>query len=901
MSGQVELNPGPGVKKTVKYPCGICSNEVKDDHKGISCDSCSTWYHIDCTGMTDYMYDTYCNNSNLTWLCIRCGFPNISTGIFDSTLLSTSNSFELLDSSEAEADECVSNFQPTQASTPIKKNKCARTNKKLKVMVINCDGLHWPKVKAAFHASVEEHAPDIILGCESKLSPEMPTYSIFPENYNIRRKDRDKNGGGVFIAIKENLIAVDKPEFDIDCELTWSTLEFPGSGKLHLCSFYRPPSGGTEPLEKLCDSVNKVLNDTRTHTNGIKHKNILICGDFNLPDIDWDSSTVKPDSMRKGLHERALEILLGEMPIVQLQTKITRQASQNVLDLICTNNQNIVTNIQTHPGISDHDIVTCDINMSLKFKRKPPRKIFSYDKADTESLRSSLTENAKDFLASSPENNSVDTNWNKFKDIVNSHMDKFIPYKMSKAKQSFPWINQTIKREMRKRDRLYRKYISASPAVKPKLWSVFKKQRNRVVSLLRDSQNCHIKNVVGPSLDSNPKRFWTYVKSLRRESLGIPPLVVNNKVHSTDKGIAEALNDQFTSVFTKENMDSVPTKGKSSYNSINDLNIDLNGVVKQLSSLKCHKASGPDDIPAKFLHDYATEIGPIIHYILQQSYNSGSLPSDWKKALVTSIYKKGSKSTPENYRPVSLTCICCKIMEHIVLSHTAKHLAENNVIISNQHGFREKLSCETQLIQATHDWAEVLNRGGQTDVLLLDFSKAFDKVPHHRLSVKLDHYGIRGKTLTWIQSFLSGREQCVVVNGTKSKWSPVTSGVPQGSVLGPTLFLIYINDIASDVTSTLRLFADDSILYKEIKSTEDQLQLQNDLQKVFNWAGKWQMSFNASKCEFLQITRKTKPLTHTYTVDGQNIAETSKHKYLGVTINKHLDWKDHVQNTMYNF
>ena len=191
-----------------------------------------------------------------------------------------------------------------------------------------------------------------------------------------------------------------------------------------------------------------------------------------------------------------------------------------------------------------------------------------------------------------------------------------------------------------------------------------------------------------------------------------------------------------------------------------------------------------------------------------------------------------------------------------MLSHTAKHLAENNVIISNQHGFREKLSCETQLIQATHDWAKVLNRGGQTDVLLLDFSKAFDKVPHHRLSVKLDHYGIRGKTLTWIQSFLSGREQCVVVNGTKSKWSPVTSGVPQGSVLGPTLFLIYINDIASDVTSTLCLFADDSILYKEIKSTEDQLQLQNDLQKVFNWAGKWQMSFNASKCEFYKLPVK---------------------------------------------
>ena len=131
MSGQVELNPGPAVKKIKKYPCGTYCNEVKDDHNGISCDSCYTCYHNDCTGMADYMYDTYCNNSNLTWLCIRCGFS--STGIFDSTLLSTSNSFELLDSSELVTDECVSNFQPSQASTPIKKNKRARTNKKIKL------------------------------------------------------------------------------------------------------------------------------------------------------------------------------------------------------------------------------------------------------------------------------------------------------------------------------------------------------------------------------------------------------------------------------------------------------------------------------------------------------------------------------------------------------------------------------------------------------------------------------------------------------------------------------------------------------------------------------------------------------------------------------------------------
>ncbi|XP_072040225.1 uncharacterized protein [Amphiura filiformis] len=168
------------------------------------------------------------------------------------------------------------------------------------------------------------------------------------------------------------------------------------------------------------------------------------------------------------------------------------------------------------------------------------------------------------------------------------------------------------------------------------------------------------------------------------------------------------------------------------------------------------------------------------------------------------------------------------------------------------------MSCETQLIQATQDWSEVLNRGGQTDVLLLDFSKAFDKVPHLRLAAKLNYYGIRGKMLSWIQDFLVGRDQCVVVNGTHSKWSPVTSGVPQGSVLGPTLFLLYINDIVSDISCTLRLFADDSILYKEITCADDYNLLQEDLNKVFRWADQWQMCFNAGKCEALSITLKSR-------------------------------------------
>ena len=208
------------------------------------------------------------------------------------------------------------------------------------------------------------------------------------------------------------------------------------------------------------------------------------------------------------------------------------------------------------------------------------------------------------------------------------------------------------------------------------------------------------------------------------------------------------------------------------------------------------------------------------------------------------------------------------VMEHIILSHISKHLSANNILLDPQHGFRfrAKLSTVTQLITSCHDWLHTLQKRGQTDVILLDFSKAFDKVPHQRLSVKLSHYGIRGPTLDWIASFLNTRLQSVSVNGTHSSWGNVSSGVPQGSVLGPALFLLFINDIQDQIQSDMRLFADDTILYREIKDNSDHLILQRDLEVLSNWSSTWLMHFNIGQCSILSITNKRKPSPFIYTL-----------------------------------
>ena len=234
-------------------------------------------------------------------------------------------------------------------------------------------------------------------------------------------------------------------------------------------------------------------------------------------------------------------------------------------------------------------------------------------------------------------------------------------------------------------------------------------------------------------------------------------------------------------------------------------------------------------------------------------------------------------------------------MEHIVLSHISKHIAVNKILIDEQHGLRQKLSTTTQLISATHDWAHTLQLRGQTDVIFLDFRKAFDRVPHHRLNTKLQYYGITGDTLLWIESLLSDRQQAVIVNGSQSTWRHVTSGVPQGSVIGPALFLLYINDINVNIQSKMRLFADDSVIYRDIHCEEDHIILQQDLHMLADWSSKWLMEFNIQKCATLTIARKRRPSTHQYELLDEAIPRVDEYKYLGVIVSKDLRWTAQCQ------
>ena len=297
------------------------------------------------------------------------------------------------------------------------------------------------------------------------------------------------------------------------------------------------------------------------------------------------------------------------------------------------------------------------------------------------------------------------------------------------------------------------------------------------------------------------------------------------------------------------------------------------------------------------LKSCATEIAPILHIIFKQSLNLGILPSDWLSSNVCPVFKKGNRNDPSNYRPISLTAPCCKIMEHIIFHSIMDHAKCNNILIDNQHGFRSGFSCETQLISLVEDISYAMDNGFQTDVILLDFSKAFDTVPHLRLLKKLEHYKIDSLVMNWIRSWLTQRTQSVVVNGFSSPPVSVLSGVPQGTVLGPLMFLLYINDIANGISSSIRLFADDCILYRTVKSKNDSAILQQDLNLLLHWATVWQMKFNVNKCVLVRCSRSPSPVLHSYLLDDHILDERDEHSYLGVLLHKSLSWSNHITKT----
>ncbi|KAF2343437.1 Reverse transcriptase domain, partial [Trinorchestia longiramus] len=375
----------------------------------------------------------------------------------------------------------------------------------------------------------------------------------------------------------------------------------------------------------------------------------------------------------------------------------------------------------------------------------------------------------------------------------------------------------------------------------------------------------------------------------------IGPLIDSEgSTQTNNKSKDKILNTYFTSAFTHEDLTEIPQPHVLNTQEIlSDGVFTVEEVEEQLSILNPYKSTRPDGLGPRILRETAEVISEPLTNIFSRSLETGIVPDDWKRANVTPIFKKGNKQIPNNYRPISLTSVISKTIERLLKVRITKHLNDQNFINDTQHGFKEKRSCLTNLLDFFGDVNRIYDSTKAVDLVHLDFQKAFDKVPHERLMAKVEAHGIRGNYSQWIQNWLTGRTQRVVIHDETSDPALVTSGVPQGNVLGPLLFIIYINDLDVGIISKINKLANDTKLCHRAFTDRDRATIQSDLNFLLQWTETRQMSFNIEKCSVMHVGANNRHFQHTmYNIP---IETAQQQRDLGVIVTENLKHDKQVE------
>jgi Reverse transcriptase (RNA-dependent DNA polymerase) len=397
----------------------------------------------------------------------------------------------------------------------------------------------------------------------------------------------------------------------------------------------------------------------------------------------------------------------------------------------------------------------------------------------------------------------------------------------------------------------------------------------------------------------NLGKFYNYANSKFTCKSSVGPLKSADGTLSTDPIVkTELLQSVFSSAFTADNGFILPLSTSTSPPTKLSTIIFTPTLVKRvINGINGKAKGGPDDIPPLFYKKCANPLASPLAFLFNHCMASNYIPPVWLHAFITPIFKKGDPTDPHNYRPIALTCTLCKIMEAIIKDQILDFLLSKNIISKHQHGFLRKHSTTTNLLESTHDWIVGLGCANNIDVVYIDFSKAFDSIVFSKLLFKLQNCGISGRLLAWLSSFIHGRSQCVVLENCFSTVSYVISGVPQGSVLGPILFLVFINDVISICCgdTIVKLFADDLKLYSIFNRTDYSSDLQHSIDELFKWSNLWQLQINLNKCQVLKIRTKCNSVVSShYSLNDFVLSNVKLVNDLGVYVDSNLSFKHHI-------
>ena len=503
--------------------------------------------------------------------------------------------------------------------------------------------------------------------------------------------------------------------------------------------------------------------------------------------------------------------------------------------------------------------------------------------------------------------------WSHWKSKFLTTVDKHAPMKSKRVRaRSSPWITLELKNKMHDRDVLKIKAIKSNDSQD---WSNFRKQRNIVNGEIRLAKQVYYQTQFN-EYKADSRKTWQTINELTSLNSGktsITSLRVNGRSVTDRDELSNKFNDHFASIGPSlaSEVDSSECTNYLSYVTNTDAKFEFQltntrQVLSLLNKLNKSKATGIDKISARLIRECADLICIPMCDIFNQSITLGIFPDDWKTARVTPLFKQGNRDDLDNYRPISVISAVAKVFERIIYDQVYGYLEEHNILFKSQSGFRAIHSTVTALLTATDTWAYNIDRGNINAVVFLDLKMAFDTVDHEILLAKLNHYGIQGNAYMWFQSYLRYRKQMCSVNGVLSGSRFLSCGVPQGTILGPLLFLLYINDLPNClVNSEARMYADDTHLtYAGVNSEDIQFCLNQDLGDLYEWLRANKLTLNMTKTEYMLIGSRQRLSTLNdsprLTINDVHVKQVNEAKILGVINDKKLNWNSHIEKITKN-
>ena len=752
---------------------------------------------------------------------------------------------------------------------------------------------------------------DILCITESHFSDELedaeiqiPGFNMFMGNRNFKL-DRTKKSvdasdkGGSVIYIRDNIFVVDN-SYDQGIDSTSVIIEC-DIGKILIGCFYRSMSlndaQNSEFLEYFSSKVSNYNNIEK-----------LIFGDFNCPDVLWTTGNVvgPADSLNKSIvfqqnllekvHDAGMDWLITDE--ITRRRKFANTLQESSIDQIFLSADSLISefSIFSPLGKSDHVSIISELNLFV------PSNDHCHEIDDVKRnwAKCSLSDifnlacNIDWEFSRDIESMSVEEVWKEVHGNLTKITDCIPPVDPVSSNKidnyNMPWINSSLKRAVKAKNLAWTSF-DANPTIDNLNYALSKQG---VLNDVENKSKRKYEKLITSDLKHNSKAFYSYLRNRRNVKSMITVLRKDNGVLTeNDSETAECLANAFSSVFVKEPHGPLPQDCyETCEQSIDNLIISEFDVYNELKSVDIYKSFGPDNVHPKLLRSLADN--PSFVQCLTKLYSkcisNRCIPKIWKMANVVALHKKDSKLEPLNYRPVSLTCILCKIYEKFIRRHIL-NFVEGRINV-NQHGFVNKKSCFSNLLETVDAVINMLESGCPVDIFYFDFSKAFDSVPHYRLLTRLENYGIKGSTLDIIRDFLSGRLLRTSVRGNYSSLKEVLSGVPQGSVLGPLLFVLFINDLPDHVKNVAKLFADD---LKLVANASEKSEICKDLNVLEKWESTWLLKFNAAKCKVMHLNYNDNQNTD-YFLDGVLLKNVDEEKDLGMFVSSELSWKKNIHS-----